>query len=171
MKRKAENTSDKSLAAVCGLYCGACSWFISTREDPERLERLASQQGWPVEESTCYGCRSAKRLPYCEACRMSACAAEKGIDFCSECEEYPCDDLRRFQAAMPHRIELFANLDRIRAVGYKQWLEEVRQNYACPQCKTLNSAYDLQCRRCGGEPGCAYVADHRQAIEQYVKNR
>lgn len=102
---------------------------------------------------------------------MSACAAEKGIDFCSECEEYPCDDLRRFQAAMPHRIELFANLDRIRAVGYKQWLEEVRQNYACPQCKTLNSAYDLQCRRCGGEPGCAYVADHRQAIEQYVKNR
>jgi hypothetical protein len=34
---------DKKLAAVCGLYCGACSWFIATAEDPERLKRLAAQ--------------------------------------------------------------------------------------------------------------------------------
>jgi len=33
--------SDKILAAVCGLYCEACSWFIATTEDPERLKRLA----------------------------------------------------------------------------------------------------------------------------------
>jgi hypothetical protein len=34
---------DKKLAAVCGLYCEACSWFIATNEDHERLKRLAAQ--------------------------------------------------------------------------------------------------------------------------------
>ena len=41
--QKEENHSgelDKKLAAVCGLYCEACSWFIATTEDPERLKRL-----------------------------------------------------------------------------------------------------------------------------------
>ena len=104
---------DKRMAAVCGLFCEACSWFISTAEDPERLKRLAAQQNWSAEEGKCYGCRSHKRLPYCEKCKMFACAAERGIDFCSECEDYPCEDLIRFQSAMPHRIELWDNLERI----------------------------------------------------------
>ena len=29
-------------AAVCGLYCEACSLFIASHEDPERLERIAA---------------------------------------------------------------------------------------------------------------------------------
>ncbi len=143
MQREVKNILDKNLAAVCGLYCEACSWFISTNEDPERLERLAAQRNWSVEESKCYGCRSGKRLPYCGKCRMSSCAAERGIDFCSECEEYPCDDLKQFQSAMPHRIDLWVNLDRIKSVGYRQWLKEVRENYVCPRCETINSTYDL----------------------------
>jgi tRNA(Ile2) C34 agmatinyltransferase TiaS len=72
---------------------------------------------------------------------------------------------------MPHRIELWANLKRIKSVGYKQWLKDLRENYACPRCRTLNSAYDLKCRRCGEEPSCRYIAEHKRAIEKYLKNR
>lgn len=163
--------SDKKMAAVCGLYCEACSWFFSTTEDPGRLKRLSALRNWSEEESKCYGCRSEQRLPYCEKCRMFACAADRGIDFCSECEEYPCNDLKQFQSAMPHRIELWDNLDRIKAVGYKQWLKEIKENYSCAQCQTLNSTYDPKCRKCGQEPSCNYVAKHKQAIEQYLKNK
>ena len=172
--KKEENHSqeaDKKLAAVCGLYCEACSWFIATTEDPERLKRMAAQMHFSVEESRCYGCRSDKRLSYCEKCKMSACAARKGINFCSECEEYPCDDLKAFQSAMPHRIELWDNLERIRSAGYKQWLKEIRGNYTCPRCHTINSTYDLKCRKCGEEPSCDYVARHRQEIERFMNNR
>jgi hypothetical protein len=163
--------SDKRLAAVCGLYCQACSWFIATTEDPERLKRLAAYFNLSEEEGRCYGCRSDKRLPYCEKCKMFACASERGIDFCSECEAYPCDDLKQFQSEMPHRIELWANLERIRSIGYEQWLKEIRRDYACPQCQTLNSAYDLTCRACGEDPSCHYVAKHRQEIERYLRHR
>ena len=44
--QKEENNSgeiDKKLAAVCGLYCEACSLFIATAEEPERLKKLAAE--------------------------------------------------------------------------------------------------------------------------------
>jgi len=163
--------SDKTYAAVCGLYCEACSWYIATHEDPERLRKLAAQMHFSEEESACYGCRSGKRLPYCGKCKMVTCAAERGIDFCSECEEYPCDELKLFQSAMPHRIELWDNLERIKTIGYEKWLKEIRGNYTCPRCQAINSTYDLKCRKCGEEPSCNYVAHHKQTIEQYLKDR
>ncbi len=173
MKKKGSHfqESDKKYAAVCGLYCEACTWFISTTEDPERLKSLAAQRNWSVEESRCHGCRSDKRLYYCGECKMFACAAGRNIDFCSECEEYPCNDLKQFQSAMPHRIELFNNLERIRFIGYKKWLNEVKENYTCPKCQSINSAYDLKCRKCGEEPSCKYVANHRKIIEQSLKDK
>ena len=160
---------DKKLAAVCGLYCEACTLFIATKEDPERLKALAARFQISENEIKCYGCRSDKRGPYCETCKMFPCAAERGIDFCIECAEYPCNDLKQFQSERPHRIELWEDLERIREIGYKNWLNEVRGKYTCPQCRSINSAYDLKCRKCGHEPSCGYVSKHKQAIEETLK--
>jgi hypothetical protein len=169
--QKEDGEADKKFAAVCGLYCEACSWFIATAEDPGKLKKLATLYNCSEEEGKCYGCRSDKRTLYCEKCKMFACAVERGIDFCSACVEYPCDDLKQFQSAMPHRIELWANLDQIKSIGYEKWLKEMREDYTCPRCRSINTAYDLKCRKCGEEPSCNYVAKHKQVIEQYFKNR
>ena len=157
------------LAAVCGLYCGACSILIGTAEDPARLKRFAERVHLSEEAVRCHGCRSGKRWPYCDSCKMFACAAEKGIDFCSDCGDYPCNELTRFQAEMPHRLDLWVDLDRIRSVGHGRWVEEVKEKYACPQCQVINSAYDLSCRSCGAEPGSEFVAKHKQTIERYLE--
>ena len=161
---------DKMLAAVCGLYCEACILFIATKEDPARLKGLAARFQLSEEAMKCYGCRAAKRGPYCQTCKMFSCAAERGIEFCSECEDYPCNDLKQFQSERPHRIELWDDLERIKDIGYKRWLKEIKENYTCPKCQSINSAYDLKCRKCGGDPSCQYVAKHKQAIEQTLKN-
>ncbi len=161
--------SDKKLAAVCGLYCQACSLFIATQEDPERLKGIAARYQVSEEAARCYGCRSDKRGPYCAECRMRVCAARWGIDFCIACPEYPCDHLIQFQSERPHRIELREDLERIGAVGYSMWLREIGDNYTCPRCGTMNSAYDLKCRKCGEEPSCAYVAKHKEQIERFLK--
>jgi len=97
-----------------------------------------------------------------------SCAAEKSVDFCSECDEYPCEDLKEFQAAMPHRIELWDDLERIRDVGYERWFEEKINHYSCPKCKILNSAYDVTCRNCGADPGSSYVREHKQEIIPFL---
>jgi hypothetical protein len=145
--------------------------YIATQEDPERLKQLSAQFQLSEEAMRCYGCRSEKRGPYCQTCKMTTCAAEKGIDFCGDCDEYPCADLKDFQAAMPHRIELWNDLDRIKEAGYEQWFQEKITEYGCGQCQTLNSAYDFACRSCGHEPGNTYVERHKDAIIQYFQTR
>lgn len=170
---------DKKLAAVCGLYCGACSLFIATTDDPERLKGLAEKSQLSEEAVKCYGCRSDIKPLRCKECRIFACAAQRGINFCSECEKYPCEYLKKFQCecsgksqlAMPHRIELWDNLEHIKNIGYIQWLQKILESYSCPRCQTINSTYDLKCRKCGQEPSCDYVRRHKRAIEQYLANR
>ena len=156
---------DKKKAAVCGLFCPSCTLYIGTQEDPERLKFLADAFKLPVEDVMCGGCRAEVRSFYCrDLCKMYKCADEKGLEFCGNCKDYPCQELKDFQCAMPHRIELWKSLDRIREAGPEKWYGEMLEHYACPSCGVINSAYDIQCRKCGAEPGSAYVAEHKDEI-------
>jgi hypothetical protein len=162
-------TPDKRLAAVCGLFCPACNVFIGTREDPARLTVMAQRLQRTPQELQCNGCRSDKRCFYCESkCTMTTCAAAKRVDFCGECADYPCTDLKAFQSEMPHRIELWKSHARIREVGYEQWYTEMISHYSCNKCGALNSAYDIECRKCGSTPGCAYVELHKDEIMRHL---
>lgn len=152
------------VAAVCGLFCEACTIFIGSHEDPTRLAAFAARQGWSVDDAYCDGCRAEKRTSYCRDCDLFACAERRGHAFCGECDDYPCSELESFRAERPHRAEIFENLARIGEVGAESWLAEARERYACPACGTLNSAYDLKCRACGHDPANQFVAAHREAI-------
>lgn len=99
---------------------------------------------------------------------MTACAAKQGLDFCVECPDYPCEDLKKFQSEKPHRRDLWNDLAVIKRVGHAQWLMNVKERYRCDNCKTINSAYDLKCRKCGHEPGSDFAGEHKQAIEEYL---
>ncbi len=80
---------------------------------------------------------------------MKGCATERGHDFCGQCNDYPCQELREFQAKYPHRLELWESQARIAEAGYEIWYTEMLDNYACPNCGSINSAYDIKCRHCG----------------------
>ena len=159
-----------ALAAFCGLFCGACSVYIGSTEDPARLEKLAARLGTKPEDLRCRGCRSGEVGVHCRDCEFKACAKGRGIAFCSECGEYPCAKLEAFQKERPHRNELWNDLGRIREAGAAAWIREKLGEYACPACGTVNSAYDLACRSCGASPSCAFVRKHRDAIEQHFSN-
>jgi hypothetical protein len=160
---------DKKLAAVCGLFCPACHVFIATNEDPERLVMMAKRYQRPLEELKCGGCRSEKRCFYCETmCTMAKCAAEKGVDFCGDCADYPCKSLKEFQTLAPHRIELWKSHARRKEAGLETWYGEMIELYSCPRCHTLNSAYDLKCRKCGNDPSCEYVRLHKDEITKHL---
>jgi len=161
-------TPDKKLAAVCGLFCPSCTVFIGSMEDRSRLERLAERSKATVEQVECHGCRSEKRSLYCDTrCKMTKCAAQKGIDFCVQCDEYPCAELKAFQSQMPHRIELWQSQERIKAVGYEKWYAEMVRQYSCPECRTINSAYDPECRTCGAAPSSNYVKTHEAELAKF----
>lgn len=161
---------DKRLtSAYCGLFCEACSMYIGTTEDPERLRKLAESRDRPVEELECEGCRSGRLNYFCKtSCVMASCAKTRGIDFCSQCENYPCRELIDFQKIKPHRIELFESLDYAKEHGLEEWWDHMRTRYTCPECRTLNSAYDFACRKCGHEPSNEYVRRNKDNITKML---
>ncbi|HEX3047597.1 MAG TPA: DUF3795 domain-containing protein, partial [Bacillota bacterium] len=148
----------------CGLFCPSCTIFIGSTDEPERLSKLANRLGQSVESTRCAGCRSEKRTGYCQTCKMAACIGKKGFKFCIECEEYPCAELKSFQGVYAHRIELWKWQERIKEAGYEQWFHEMIEHFSCPECHTINSAFDIVCRKCGNEPSCNYVKVNQQAI-------
>jgi hypothetical protein len=66
---------------------------------------------------------------------MKSCADKKGIDFCSQCDEFPCETLKTFQAAAPHRRELWSSLEQIKTDGYEPWSRDMAALYACPELR------------------------------------
>ncbi|MGE5599748.1 MAG: DUF3795 domain-containing protein [Bacteroidota bacterium] len=57
------------LVGYCGFYCGSCPTLRAGR---------------------CSGCRRAHRPG---DCFTNTCVQEKGLRFCGECRDFPCDDL------------------------------------------------------------------------------
>ena len=160
---------DIKTAAVCGLFCKACTIYIGSMEDRVRLEKLAARFGGPAADWECHGCRSDTRTAYCEhQCTMTKCAAAKGVEFCGLCPDYPCEELKAFQAQAPHRIELWQSHQRIKEAGWETWYTEMEQHYSCKKCGTVNSAYDVSCRKCGAEPGSRFVELHRAEVEKHL---
>lgn len=160
---------DKMLSAVCGLYCPSCTLFIGNHEDPERLAALTRRMGRTPEEMKCNGCRSDTLSFYCRSCKMKSCAKEKGIDFCSECDEYPCEALTAFKAEAAHRCDVWESLDQIKSRGWEDWFVRMTDMTSCPECGTINSAYDASCRKCGHNPGSGFFEKYREAVMDHLK--
>lgn len=169
--KETNNVTEKNLAAVCGLFCGACGLYIGATEDPARLKDIAARRGRTEEELICYGCRSDRRSYYCKSCEIIACAQQKGCEFCGDCPDYPCEKLKAFKEEMPHRAELWQSLERIKQVGWEKWQQEMAKRYTCHNCFTINSSYDVNCRKCGATPSCDYVEAHLEDIHEALRQR
>ena len=162
---------DKNLATACGLYCGSCGIYLATQEnDSEKLLQYAIVLNQSFGETLCDGCRSGRKSAHCSRiCSFIKCTLEKGIKFCGACPEFPCKKLTDFQSKMPHRIEILESQNRIIEIGWEQWLIEMKENYSCPQCNTVNSAYDFACRKCGYSPGCKFIMRHKKLINNHLQ--
>jgi len=137
----------------CGLNCGACQTLMANEQgDKQWLEAAAKQRNVEPEDLRCYGCKTEVTAVYCTNCRMRACAREKGLEFCSECPDYPCETLSSFRNdAAPHHSTIFKNLERIKEIGPEEWLEEQKRRWSCPECGTRFGWYSEKCSDCGAE--------------------
>jgi hypothetical protein len=128
-----DRTDFLHLTAPCGIDCFNCEIFESNLTD-ERRARIAERFEVAPAEVACAGCREQGCSLY-KDCPTRACVAERGLAFCSQCDDFPCARLQPARAAadvFPHNIKLF-NLCRIQAVGVQRWAEEeaalIRRRY------------------------------------------
>ena len=128
-------TDYKKYTAPCGIDCFNCEVFYKNITD-ESVDFLSKFMPIDKKKVACRGCREeeGRHMLFC-TCEGYECATKKGLDFCYQCDEFPCE---RFQPSAngadkyPHNIKMY-NLMRIKKVGLKEWAEneakEIRELY------------------------------------------
>jgi hypothetical protein len=128
------------LTAPCGLDCFNCAFYLATQGDQGSQAQLAMFSELldiPVEAMSCQGCRAQKgvlplhftpqispREPG-QACRPYSCTEKQGIDFCFQCDDFPCEALHPYSdraGKVPHNLKVF-NLCQIKKMGLQAWAE------------------------------------------------
>lgn len=163
-----EKHKNHKLFAYCGIFCSSCSVYISSQENPAQLQIIANKMNKSVEETRYNGCRSEKVSSFCVHCDLKACAISKGINLCSECNEYPCFTLKSFQEKMPHRAELFESLDYLKNNSVDKWEEKMIEDFSCIKCGKINSPYFINCKECDNFPGNKFIERNLEKIKSYL---
>ena len=135
----------------CGLNCGACPVGLANdRGDTGRINAMAEEWGRLAEELVCGGCKTDKTAVFCTDCRMRLCAREKGLEFCVDCDDFPCSTISDFRNdEAPHHSVVLRNLELIGKLGVKTWLENEARRWSCPECGTRFHWYSETCEECG----------------------
>jgi len=125
----------RQLTAPCGLDCFNCDMH-EHNITPALRSAFAQRLGRSPEEIACPGCRASGgcRLAW-SSCPTLACANERGVEFCHECESFPCAKLAPTADGAdryPHNYKVF-NLAKIAAKGFEAWAtddaDETRRMY------------------------------------------
>lgn len=121
--------------APCGLDCFNCPSH-EQNITKEQIETLAAYFYKDKSEIPCKGCRSIKgQCMFTGDCPSYKCAIEKGVIYCFECDEFPCQKLAPASQnadKFPHNYKLY-NLCRMQKIGVEEWIikeaDKIRKAY------------------------------------------
>jgi hypothetical protein len=107
----------KDLLGNFDVYAERFSAFLPQFEDYPGFKRLLTYLSSP----DCEGCR--KDTCKWPDCGVQACYKEKGVDFCFECREFPCDRTNFDEHLRKRWIRM---QERLREIGPAAYYEETK---------------------------------------------
>jgi len=133
--------NDINLAAPCGMYCGACRSYLILKKN------LFEEKG---RKNGCKGCRI--RNKNCSFIKRDCALIRKNeINFCYECDSFPCSNLKKIDERYTERynVSFVQNLKRLQEIGLEQWFKEKESLYRCAECGGEICVHDAECFDCG----------------------
>ncbi len=122
----------RNLTAPCGKDCFNCPLYRG-EENEENREAFLKRNNIPADKFMCKGCR--ENNGFCQGleilgidghCKMYQCIQNKKVEFCFECDEFPCARLQPLAdraERVPHSLKIF-NLCMIQKMGVDKWAAE-----------------------------------------------
>jgi len=104
------DTRKYPLFAACGLNCGLCPNFYLHTEGKFR----------------CPGCAGEGFSEAHPSCGILTCCQRKGIEFCSDCEEFPCakyDNWGEYDSFISHRNHV-PDMEKAKRIGIDAYIVE-----------------------------------------------
>jgi Protein of unknown function (DUF3795) len=97
--------------SACGLNCGLCPRYYTSGS------------------SKCPGCAGDGFLKVHPSCGILSCTQRKGVEYCSLCDEYPCEKYIGadfYDSFISHRNQL-RDLDKIKLIGSQAYEAELNE--------------------------------------------
>ncbi len=134
---------DARLIAPCGMDCSHCSAYLNYKYG--KINKAGKIN------ISCAGCRprDKKCAPIIKRCEK---LREHEIDFCHECEDFPCEWVKKLEARYVKRgypNSFIANNLRIKEIGEEAFQEEQNKRFKCPECGGPVSIHEGICYGCG----------------------
>lgn len=124
------------LIAPCGINCRVCYAFQRSK-------------------NKCSGCRAEdKDKPVSRViCKIKTCPKfiEKGIDYCGQCDEFPCKNLKNLDKRYQGKyfMSMISNQKMIADEGIEKFLESEDNKWKCSSCENFLCAHKKECTNCG----------------------
>lgn len=144
-----QNEFIKKRLAPCGLHCGKCFAFadgdisIYSRQLKESLgnfdvyaARFVDLLNEPIflkypefkdflihlSSGSCNGCR-AEQCKLFESCHVRACSEAKNVDFCFQCNEFPCSQTGFDEHLYSRHVNIN---ERMKEIGVERYYDEIK---------------------------------------------
>jgi hypothetical protein len=98
-----DRKQSEPMIAVCGLDCANECGIFHAPHDPELALRLTEHfrsQGYTDAQPDwfhCDGCRGDRTKHWSANCWiLKCCVDDKGLEFCNQCEDFPCQRLEEW---------------------------------------------------------------------------
>lgn len=119
------------LVTPCGYCCLSCPSYESTTcTDEIAFQKEAARANLTVEEvrGICAGCRTKQGNPHGDMlCQTYDCCVNvKGLDFCYQCEDFPCLKLAPISAGAEirrHNTKIY-NLLMLKKLGLDEYIRQ-----------------------------------------------
>jgi len=116
-------SNDSEMIAVCGLECHKCD-ILKATDDKKIAQETADwfkrelNQDVKLEDVRCAGCREDRARHWSADCWiLQCCVDQKGLEYCHQCDEFPCGKLAEWSKTNKRYGEA---LDRLRRIGGEQ---------------------------------------------------
>jgi hypothetical protein len=128
------------LVAPCGMNCGICSGYLAySRNIPKKRGKIVH----------CIGCRP--RDKQCAYLKGRCAELRDGkVRYCFECKDFPCERLKHLDERYRknYNMSMIENLEMIKEVGIKKFLENERKRWRCPKCGGVICVHNGKCYDC-----------------------
>jgi hypothetical protein len=144
---------EESMIAPCGMNCAICSRHLALKNETQK---------------------EGVKIPYCEGCRAKEkkCAFQKKcprlnhnlVKYCGECPNFPCKNLQKLDKRYRtyYHMSMIENLNFIKQLGLKKFLEREKSKWQCPQCGELRCCHNGLCFKCDNK-----VLKHKRREKLY----
>jgi hypothetical protein len=134
---------DPQLIAPCGMNCAICSSYLAYKNNIPRIRGKITY---------CKGCRPRnKQCSFLKKqCRDDLKLLKGKVDFCFECNFFPCDRLKHLDERYQREfgMSMVENLMEIKEKGIQVFIKSQSEKYKCSKCDGLISIHNKKCFVC-----------------------